>query len=647
MPALFEDETPVRLFGVPQLFKLQAGKRLPSKGFILIAALLLSSSESLTRQAAAALLWEDADRRKAHANLRQLVARIRQATPSGCCLVSATTDTLEAGETARASDLAAFLIASLSDDPSEVIAGLALFRGDLLEGVSEEGPELTYWLHAERSRLRDRFFQAAESALFDITRFGKAQDSSIATIANRMLALDPEREESYRAIMEAYGRCGNGTRAKRIYQSLKTTLSQAEKTEPSVDTARSARRIAAEYEDMPSDLPGPLSASRSARRHCPRVAFLRPEILVQERVDPILLALVEDTANSLSRFRSFAVLSTHSSFARKLPSAGQANAALDPEYVVRSLVVPGSRVITFTLLHHRSGEILWSAEYELDLEKLSEIFLVLSKQVALSLSEQIERHLLEAPTGRGDGNAYNQYLQGLQLLKDCELPLLRRARTEFRKAANRDSNFADARARTAQTLQLEWLMLGGNDPYLLLRARAEAEAAIHADPGASTGHWMSAVISLYQRDFPTMARKFAEAESLSPNSPDLLIQYADALSHIGETEAAWRRFQRAIWLNPDAPDKYWWAGAGIAFHRGDYVEAVNLCRKMERIDPAIRVFTASLALMGDDSGARMAANRLRDLYPGMTAAEIVKVSPDQDSDFTKLFLEGLQRAGIN
>ena len=44
----------------------------------------------------------------------------------------------------------------------------------------------------------------------------------------------------------------------------------------------------------------------------------------------------------------------------------------------------------------------------------------------------------------------------------------------FRKAVDIDHGMAVARARVAQSLQLEWLMLGGNDPHLLHRAKAEA-----------------------------------------------------------------------------------------------------------------------------------------------------------------------------
>ncbi len=586
-------------------------------------------------------MWEDADRRKAYANLRQLLARIRHATPADGALVDATGELLEAGSTARQSDLARFMRSVQSEDHAVVAEGLALFRGDLLEGLIDEGPDLSFWIHSERTRLRERFFQAAAAALVDITRFGKAQDSTIAAIANRMLALDPEREESYRIIMEAYGRCGNGTRARRMYQALQSALSQSQKAEPSPDTTRSARRIAAELEVKSGEV-----QSRSDKRLCPRVAFLRPEFLVPERLEAILLALVEDTANSLSRFRSFAVFSTYSSFTKKFLNLIESDPSYSPEYVVRSFVVPESTIITFTLVHTSSGEIIWSAEYPFDPDQLSRIFLVLSKQVALTLSDQIERHLLETTSGRGETGAYAHYLQGLRWLNEGDLPLLRRARNEFRMAANQDSCLADARARIAQTLQLEWLMLGGNDPYLLLRARAEAEAAISTDPGASVGHWMSAVISLYQRDYQTTVGKFAEAESLSPNSADLLIEYADALSHIGETQAGWNRFERAIWLNPCPPDSYWWAGAGIAFVMQDYAKAVRLCRKMERHDPALRLLTASLALMGDDRGARSAANRLKELYPGMSAADLVKACPNKEPEVTERFFEGLRRAGI-
>ena len=214
------------------------------------------------------------------------------------------------------------------------------------------------------------------------------------------------------------------------------------------------------------------------------------------------------------------------------------------------------------------------------------------------------------------------------------------------QAISEDRHFADAHAKIAQTLQLEWLLLGGNDPTLLNKARSNAENAVDIDPAASVGQWMIAVVAMYQREYELTEEKFREAEALSPNSPDLLVQYADALSHMGEADLGWSKFEKALSLNPLPPDKYWWAGAGIAFHLGDYRKAADLCRRMRNIEPALRVLVSSLGLLGEEEEAQIAADHLREIYPNISAKDLISVSPDRTSEVQQLFFEGLRRAGI-
>src|SRR2546427_707196 len=83
-----------------------------------------------------------------------------------------------------------------------------------------------------------------------------------------------------------------------------------------------------------------------------------------------------------------------------------------------------------------------------------------------SLAHAIERDTIDAARINHEPSAYRLYLEGQLRLKQCDLPELRRARSAFRRAADIDRNFALPRAYIAQTLQLEWLILGGTDPGL-------------------------------------------------------------------------------------------------------------------------------------------------------------------------------------
>src|SRR3569833_1544628 len=169
----------------------------------------------------------------------------------------------------------------------------------------------------------------------------------------------------------------------------------------------------------------------------------------------------------------------------------------------------------------------------------------------------------------------------------------------FQLATQEQAGYAAAHARLSQTLYLEWLLLGGSDPQILVAARNEAVLAIAYDGGGPEGHWIRGAVSLYQRDYEASDHYFATAETLGPHSADLLVHYADALSHLGRPREAWERFERALQLNPMPPDHYWWAGASIAFVEERYDAVIDLCAKMDSDEPAIRLLAATHGLLGN------------------------------------------------
>jgi len=259
----------------------------------------------------------------------------------------------------------------------------------------------------------------------------------------------------------------------------------------------------------------------------------------------------------------------------------------------------------------------------------------------------IERSRLNEKRQQQDPHGYLRYLEGQVALKNCDLPKLRRARAVFREAAGMDPRFCAIRARIAQTFYLEWLMLGGSDPDLLRRAKAEAGLAIELDTGAASGHWINGVVSLYQRDFDQSEESFMLAEALSPHNADFLLQHADALAHKGEIDAGWQRFEQAIALNPLPPDHYWWAGASILLSKRDFAGAIDMCARMGNDEPVIRLLAACHALAGNLDAARSYGRRVRENYPDATAASLADIPPYKRAVDRQLLFEGFRLAGIN
>lgn len=631
------------LLGLPDMRRPVAGTVFPAKGYQLLALLALAPSRRLGRQELASHLWDAASDAAALTNLRQLLTRLRRAAPHLPDLLVTDARVVGLGEAAAGIDLCRLLDAAAAA-PGEVIA---LFRGDLLEGITDITDSFSHWLIVERGRLRERFFAAVTSHLIELTRFGRAPEADLAAVADRLLAVDPEREASYRVLIEAYGRNGMIADAEGIYARL-TAMLQAEglgTVQP--ETTAVYRRVLSLRAPMPAQAAPAASPQQGATQ--PRVAFLAPAWLGSKERPAILTALIEDVANELARYRTFTVLAPHSSFKLDHDSGMPVdNSKLRADYTVSGFVKPGeqSQVLVLRMADCHGGEIAWAGEFSFAPSELAQSFRLLSLRVASSVAASVERHMFENMRREGVADAYRHYLEGQNLLRNCDLPRLRKARKFFVTAAELSRDMALAHARIAQTLYLEWIMRGGNDPELLTTARTRAEHAVDLDPGAGFGHLMSGVAALYQRDFDFSAEKFAMAESMNPNSADLLVQRADALYCLGDSGLAWERFDRAIDLNPMAPDHYWWVGASIAFQQEDYERTIALCARMDSDVPAVRLLAASHAYKGDMTTARSYGQRVRELYPGQDAAALVKMVPFKFGDSRTQVETGLRLAGL-
>jgi len=633
----------IRVLGVPIVTGAPASPAFPAKGFQLIALLARSPSSVLRRREAASLLWDCRGDAETLGNLRQLLARIRRLPAPHGEYVTADVQMLTLGPGAKLIDLCAFTALAGSERSEDALEAVGLFRGDLLESMADATDDFLHWLRRERALLREQFFSAASLVLVELTRYGRASVRDLKTLADRMIAVDPERETSYRVLIEAFGRNGNFQISEHLYGELIEMLAREHGARPAPETVAVARRVFAAAGNRAAEAP---EQHQSA---LPRIAFLVPRQLGCVVDAGLLHALIEDVANELTRYRTFAVIATHTSFQTDHDSGVPLdNARLRADYTVSGFVRPGrsGQVLVLRMTKCATGEVTWAGEFPFDGADLAELFRRIATRVASGLAAELERDTLADLRRGGSTGAYRRYLEGQEQLRLCDLPRLRRARAAFRDAAAIDRAFAAPHARIAQTLYLEWLILGGGDPLLLQSAREAARRSLALDPHSALGHWMSGAVALYQRDFAHAQAAFAEAETLNPNSADLLLERGDILAYVGKADVGWQRFEQAIDLNPLPPDHYWWAGASIAFNRGDYSGAIELCGRLGSDDPVLRILAASHARLGDHAAARHYAWRLVDAYPGMSAAEMVKLVPYQDLRERDAYADALRWAGV-
>jgi DNA-binding SARP family transcriptional activator len=186
------------------------------KDRLLLAYLALSGGRPQDRSRLAGLLWGDRGETQARDSLRQSLAALRQAFRSGegePLQAERESVTLTVGLVAVDAVRFADLCETAPDD------ALALYTGDLLEGVDGLTAEFEAWLRPERERLTSLAVKALE-------RVAETGGSSVEAlrVGRRLLAQDPTREPVVRAQMRLLARSGERSEALKLYTACRDAL---------------------------------------------------------------------------------------------------------------------------------------------------------------------------------------------------------------------------------------------------------------------------------------------------------------------------------------------------------------------------------------------------------------------------------------
>src|SRR5262249_14976654 len=183
-----------------------------------------------------------------------------------------------------------------SPDPDELDRAAALYRGDLLEGISSGSAQFEEWLRTERERLHELALEVFAKLLRHQMKL-EATEPAIQT-ALRLLSLDPLQEVTHRALMRLYTRKGRRAAALQQYQVCVDILQRELGVEPEEATKqvyrellpRPSPRLAASQTD-----PHPLPQRRRRRvRAHHRSERLTPPLIGRDaEVDRLSQALAE------------------------------------------------------------------------------------------------------------------------------------------------------------------------------------------------------------------------------------------------------------------------------------------------------------------------------------------------------------------
>ena len=637
------------LLGRPKLLENGQEIPLPEKSYLLLGLLAVSQGLETDRETVRSLLWRSETPERRAGSLRQLLSRIDQSVPTDVPpLLKTTRTSLALNDDAWDVDL--LLLLRADDLPK---SQWVLLEGDLLELSQTPTHGAEEWLTFERQQLADCRVRLLSRMLEED---GEREDDDLLFLAERLLDIDPAHEIAHRTLMLVYALKGDMTGARKAYLRCKARLREDFDTEPDEKTVGLALEFGivqpASATGVASPLSLPVSASSPAGE--PRIVILPPESILS---DPLMMrvgrALLEEVTIGLSQQRGFKIIAAHTSFelvSRAIEPVQFAAASDDLKFDYSIYVTvrgAGEDVLaTCRLTRLSDASVLWAIDLPLTLQRINDSFSHLARRIVISLTDTIESSELSKPVADTTPTAYRLYLEGKRLLSGTDLQLLRKARKLFQASLQRCDSFAPAHAGISRSLSLEWLVRFMRARELLAKAKEAAVMARRADPNNGRVFRELGFIALYQRRFEESLDFFQHARELSPNDADILADYADALSHDGQLDAALSLSIAAFRLNPLPSDHYYWQLGGIYFVQENYEKALEVMEPVRSRPATARLLAAIYAMIGDLPQARHHASVVLENFPDFRTEHLWHFVPDRQPDHTRLLIRGLNIAGL-
>lgn len=650
----------IKLLGQVEVSRAEARVELPAKKTLaLLAVLALRPGVPFEREWLASLLWPCVAEAQARTSLRQALGHLRKAL--GSELIGGGVDRVHLEPSLVRVDTAE-VEAVLQQPPTERERLTELFRGALLEGFPAIEQPFSDWLANERAVLSERVGAALEECLAALSAAG--QSARAISVGAHLIALDPTRESTHRALMRLYLDAGDKPRALRQYERCRESLERELGLVPSPETERLRQQVLA-ASSVPPVVAGPPSTARveDSRLTLAIVPFDCDESDAEAWV--LSQALCEDVATELSRFRPLAVVS-------RAHVAAVLERTRDPAELARAtgakLVLSGSvrrgagraRVTAF-LMDVKSGLEIWAERWEvLDDDPFSAVD-KLTRSVVSALALEIDRARLgqakKRPRERLE--VYECWLRGLECLRCGTEHSDEEARRFFERALELSPGFARAHAGISLSHFNDWSCQAWARWDERERLAFEhARRAVELDDEDHVTHFILARIYVYRKQFELGERHLEQALALNANDADMLMHATVAYSQLGEGERAVELTDDAMRLSPHHPDWYYAVAAFPRLVCRRYQEVLHFGMKAPDGFVDTRALLAvACAHLGRSEEAREHVERFlthfrekiamrRDVSPSEARAWLRKVNPLRRASDAEHFEAGLTLAGL-
>ncbi len=406
--------------------------------------------------------------------------------------------------------------------------------------------------------------------------------------------------------------------------------------------------------------PAPADADSGVRRY-PRVAIVPFDNLSGDpSEDYFSEGVTSDIIATLAKHRWLSVVARNTMRQYKDAAAGIDAIARETgaDYVVEGSVRRADdRVrVGVQLVDASSGRCIWSESYDRESKDLFEVQDDITQTISARIEPEIgfeERRKISSAAGSRDLHAWECFHLGVAHFFKFTGDDNAKAQALLERARALDPSFGDAHAWWAYAVVLGAVYWDTEpSPALLDEALAATMRALSIDDKNAVLYALKARVQLARGEYASAVEGNRIAIALNPSFAAAHCGLADSLTFLGDYEQAIERFERAIALSTNDPQR--WAfftyGALALILSGDHERAVQWAEHAEEI-PNRQYWTlahkaCALAYLGREEDAARALAAAVAEQPELSVAFARRKlfyikSPEQ----LEIYLEGLRRAG--
>jgi len=501
------------------------------KASALLVYLGLSPRGSRSREHLADVLWGRSADEQARASLRQTLSSLRKALGERADLLEPGSDEVGIHRDRLQIDALEFESLANSSSHADLERAAAMYQGAFLDGFSLKEDGFEDWLAFNRQQYRElalRLFQR----LAEHHRMLHENETALRC-AQRLLALDPLREQTHRLLMELFARLGRREQALLQYDECERILQEelgvapADESRALYASIRAGGVLASEHpagEGIDPQLsPAPLPTVAGVPAGKPSIAVLPFDNLSGDPAQQFLAdAIVEDLITNLAHDLWFDVIARTSTLKYSDDKAGIADIAaeLGARYIVDgSLRKSGDLIrVLVVLIDASDGRQIWDQRCERVAGDLFELQDEITRCIAGAVIPEVNVAEQRSAMRRHPQNldAWSACHKAFAHLYTFELPQLELAQSLFQQAIEHDPSYAQPYAGLAYS-QMMTAWYDSSKQSLLETARQNARRAIQLDNRDSWAHFALGRVLSMQRQYDEARFELERAIELNPS----------------------------------------------------------------------------------------------------------------------------------